>query len=609
MLKYRRSILITLDYIIINIFLYLGLVIRFDNEIPSNFLNNYYNYSWIYSAVIVAILFWGKIYNKVWRYASVGEAVSISINLFLGTLVAYFLMTFFSPVGAIFPRGTIVISLMLNVLGLAGIRLAWRVYKENILNIKPRGEGKRIIIYGAGDAGHFAVKEIRKNMEHEVVGFVDDKLDKQGLQILGIPVLGTGMDLEDLVKINKVDEIIIAIPSLKGKKLQEVIKLCQKTEKEVRILPPVYDILEGSISVSTVREVQITDLLGRKPVVVDMNAISGYLKGKTVLITGAGGSIGSELSRQVYGFGVRQLILLDISENSLFDIEQELKRYRNGTEIIAKVKNLREGYSVEGLLRDLKPEIIFHAAAHKHVPLMEENPEEAVKNNIRGTYNLLKYANKYNVERVVVISTDKAVNPTNVMGATKRVTELLVQHFNDISNTNFMAVRFGNVLGSKGSVVPTFKKQIAMGGPVTVTHPEIIRYFMTIPEAVQLVIQSGAMAKGGEIFVLDMGEPVKIVDLAETLIRLSGMKPYEDIDIVFTGLRPGEKLYEELICDPQKCDTTKHEQIFVERLAGVSKEKIITLINLIEENRLPLQKEEIISLLKYYVPEYVDNNN
>lgn len=602
--KHRKILLMFIDYININAMLYLSLFIRFEGSIKEPYISNYIKYTLVFSTVIIIVLYFGKIYNRIWRYASIGELLNIMVNLFLGTGLVFFIMEFALPTKVIFPRGAIVIFLILMIFSLSGSRLAWRVYKEYVLNIKSGDPDKRILIYGAGDAGHFTLKEIKKNREHLVVGFVDDKDDKRGLKILGVPILGGSKNLSKIVKEHQIDEIIIAMPSIKGKKLQDIIKNCQKTGSEVRILPPVYDILEGNIKVSNIREVQITDLLGREPVKIDLNQVSNYVRGKKILITGAGGSIGSEIARQVAKLDLQELILLDISENSLYDIQNELLRNKASFEIVALIKNLREGYAVNDALAKYKPDIIFHAAAHKHVPLMETNAEEAVKNNIRGTYNLLKYADKHQVNRLVVISTDKAVNPTNIMGATKRVTELLVQYFNGISSTNYMAVRFGNVLGSQGSVVPFFKKQIAMGGPVTVTHPDIIRYFMTIPEAVQLVIQSGAMAEGGEVFILDMGEPVKILDLAETLIRLSGLQPYEDIDIGFVGLRPGEKLYEELITSEANCNRTKHSRIFIEKIQGKNQDPLRKLIEKIETNNLPLERDNIIQMLLELVPEY-----
>lgn len=593
-----------IDYVNINVMLYLSLLIRFEGNIQEPYISNYFKYTLIFSAIILAVLFVGKIYNRIWRYASIGELINITINLFLGTGLVYLIMEFIYPTKVIFPRGAIVIFLLLIIFSISGSRLVWRIYKEHIVNISLKEPDKRILIYGAGDAGHFTLKEIKKNREHRVIGFIDDKEEKKGLHILGVPVLDNGERLNKIVKEHSIDEIIIALPSVKGKKLQKIIKTCQRTGCEVMMLPPVYDILEGKIKVSSIREVQITDLLGRDPVRIDLNQISNYVNGKSVLITGAGGSIGSEITRQIASLDVKQLILVDINENSLFDIQNELIRKKSNYEIIVLIKNIREGYAVNDVLKKYKPDIIFHAAAHKHVPLMETNSEEAVKNNIRGTYNILKYADQHQVNRVVVISTDKAVNPTNIMGATKRVTEMLAQHFNEISKTNYVAVRFGNVLGSQGSVVPFFKKQIALGGPVTVTDPEIIRYFMTIPEAVQLVIQSGAMAEGGEIFILDMGEPVKILDLAETMISLSGLKPYEDIDIVFVGLRPGEKLYEELIVKESQCNKTKHKRIFIEKLQEKNKEPLLKLIDSIETNTIPLERDSIIEMLQELVPEY-----
>ena len=434
----------------------------------------------------------------------------------------------------------------------------WAILKKHTQ--KPTSNKKKVMIVGAGEAGIMLITEMRKSKhlhEYEPVCFIDDDVDKLGRNITGIKIVGTTYDIKKVAKQYEVDEIFITMPSTSRNRLKKIVTRCQDSKLPVKILPGIYQLADGQISVSSLREVEIQDLLGREQVEVDINEIIGYIEGKTVLVTGGGGSIGSELCRQIASHNPQKLIILDIYENNAYDIEQELKRKYPQLNLLTLIASIRDAVKIDDVFKKHTPQIVFHAAAHKHVPLMETSPNEAVKNNVFGTLNVAKCADKYGAETFVQISTDKAVNPTNIMGATKRICEMIIQTIGRHSkNTNFVAVRFGNVLGSNGSVIPLFKKQIAEGGPVTVTHKDIIRYFMTIPEAVSLVLQAGAYAKGGQIFVLDMGEPVKIYDLAYNLIKLSGLEPEKDIEIKCTGLRPGEKLFEERLMDEEGMQKT-----------------------------------------------------
>jgi FlaA1/EpsC-like NDP-sugar epimerase len=425
----------------------------------------------------------------------------------------------------------------------------------------------------------------------------------KNMKLHGVPVVGNRYDIVRVAKEMNIDEIIIAIPSAPKKEINAIYSECSKTDCKVRILPSISHIINGNVSMKKVRDVELEDLLGREPVKLELNKIALYLKNKVVLVTGGGGSIGSELCRQIAAFLPKQLILLDFYENNAYDIQNELKFKYPDLNLTAVIANIREEQRIDNIFRQYRPDVVFHAAAHKHVPLMEENPIEAIKNNVFGTINVVKSADKYKTSKFILISTDKAVNPTNVMGATKRIAEMIIQATNRHSKTKFAAVRFGNVLGSNGSVIPLFKKQIVNGGPVTVTHPEVTRYFMTIPEAVQLVIQAGSMVIGGEVFVLDMGQPVKIYDLARNLIKLSGYKPDEDIEIVFTGLRPGEKLYEELLLEEEGLSTTRHNKIFVAKpiftdLAMLKRELAILSELLLQD------AEEVINYIPHIVPTY-----
>ncbi|WP_434609414.1 polysaccharide biosynthesis protein [Bacillus paranthracis] len=497
-----------------------------------------------------------KLYNKAWEYASIGELKQIFKAITLSILVTAIVQQIINH--DIYVR-ILAIAWMLHLLLIGGSRFVWRMFRDTY--ITKAVDKKRTLIIGAGSAGTMVVRQLQHNKEADLypIAFVDDDRNKQKLEIYNVPVVGTTNHIQEIVEDNDIEHIIIAIPSLNRKQINEIFEKCRKTKAKTQIVPMLEDLLDGKVSVNEVRDVQVEDLLGREPIQLDDAGIGEKITGKTILVTGAGGSIGSEICRQVMKYKPGKIVLLGHGENSIYNIEMEMRvTYKGTVEITTEIADVQDRNKIFEIIDKHRPYIVYHAAAHKHVPLMERNPEEAVKNNIFGTKNVAEAADTFKVNTFVMVSTDKAVNPTNVMGATKRFAEMLVQHLAAVSvNTRFVAVRFGNVLGSRGSVIPLFKKQIQKGGPVTVTHPDMIRYFMTIPEASRLVIQAGTLAKGGELFVLDMGDPVKIVDLAKNLISLSGYS-IDEIGIEFTGLRPGEKMYEELLNEGE----INPEQIF-----------------------------------------------
>ncbi|MBT2736751.1 nucleoside-diphosphate sugar epimerase/dehydratase [Bacillus sp. ISL-7] len=539
------------------------------------------------------------LYKKAWEYASVGELLSIlkivTISVFLAAVVQQVI------VQEIFVR-LLAVTWLLNMSIIGGSRFCWRMLRDSHLN---KIDNKiRTLIVGAGSAGTMVARQLLQNNEADLmpVAFIDDDAKKHRLDILGIPVVGSIDKIETAVTDNDIENIVIAIPSLSKKELNTIFLECAKTNTKTQILPLLEDLMTGKVSVSQFRDVQVEDLLGREPVELDVNSISDNITNKVVLVTGAGGSIGSEICRQISIFNPKTLILLGHGENSIYSIEMELNEVNKHTEIefIPVIADIQDEKKLMSVMSAYQPDIVYHAAAHKHVPLMEANPEEAVKNNIIGTMNVAKAASWNEVKTFVMISTDKAVNPTSVMGAAKKLAEMIIQYMDKHSDTKFVAVRFGNVLGSRGSVIPLFKKQIEKGGPVTVTHPEMVRYFMTIPEASRLVLQAGALASGGEIFVLDMGEPVKIVDLAKNLIKLSG-NSIEEIGIEFSGIRPGEKLFEELL----KEDEVNEQQIYPKIYIGKTSELLIKEIEEIIQTYPSLGKDEIrerlIDLANYKV--------
>lgn len=476
---------------------------------------------------------------------------------------------------------------------------------------KVAGNAKPALIVGAGVAGVIVADVLGKSQDrddYEPIGYVDDDPDKQNKILHGLPVLGTKDDIPTLVERHKIKEIIIAIPSASGQVISQIIAICHRTKSRLKILPGFYDLITGKIKISKIRNVEVDDLLGRKPVSLDVDEIAGYLTDRKVLVTGAGGSIGSEISRQVARFSPKEIILLGRGENSIFEIELKLREAFPELRLTPEIGDIKDRARINHIFDKHRPDVVFHAAAHKHVPLMERCPDEAVKNNIIGTYNLADVACRYGAGRFVLISTDKAVNPTSIMGATKRVAEMIIQSMNKRGKTHFVAVRFGNVLGSRGSVIPLFKRQITRGGPVTITHPEMMRYFMTPVEAAQLVIQAGVLANGGEIFLLDMGQPVRILDLAENLIRLSGFEPYTEIPIEYTRMRPGEKLVEKLVAEDEGMIPTVHDRIF-----AVSKEKydfanLEKVLNTLRSTNFSFREEEIIPLLQEVLLNFKKNS-
>lgn len=516
-----------------------------------------------------------RLYQKAWEYASVGEMLGIVRAITLSILVAGVVQFFVN--GNVYVR-VLGITWMLHIILIGGSRFSWRMYRDLYFNSK--SAKKRALIIGAGSAGSMLVRQLIKSRDAELlpVGFVDDDPKKQKLQIYGVTVFGKTKDIPKLVEKLNAETIIIAIPSLSKKEIQKIYQECSKTTAKTQIMPMIEDIVSGKVSVNQFREVQVEDLLGREPVELDIDSISKSLTGKSILVTGAGGSIGSEICRQVSKFKPKKLLLLGHGENSIYQIDMELRnKHGKDFEIIPLIADVQDRDRIFEVMSQHTPDVVYHAAAHKHVPLMEYNPKEAVKNNVIGTKNVAEAADMFGVTTFVLVSSDKAVNPTNVMGSTKRIAEMVIQKLDKDSQTNFVAVRFGNVLGSRGSVIPLFKKQIQAGGPVTVTHPDMTRYFMTIPEASRLVMQAGALARGGEIFVLDMGEPVKIVDLAKNLIQLSGYN-IDEIGIKYAGIRPGEKMYEELLGENEVHKKEVFPKIFIGKTVEFEFEKVNNLI-------------------------------
>ena len=567
--KIKMTTLVITDFVLILLSYFLGFIFRFylsDStliQIIASFGSHFGKV--ILSAIIYILIFYiFKQYKSIWTLAGINEIVNGVIAVTLGGVVSV-LISLISK-----ERIPLMVTLLAGIMILIlcnGVRVAWRILRRAIMyNEASNPEDlKRVLIIGAGSGGALVSNEYKKfpQLKRKVVAFIDDDRQKLGTYVNGVKVYGNREDIIRVAKEKKVDEIIIAIASIKDQVLKELIEKCTEAKIAVKIMPGVAEMIDGKFSINKIRDVDVEDLLGRETIKLDHDGIADYLEGKTVLVTGGGGSIGSELCRQISKFKPKQLIIFDIYENNAYDIQNELKRTYPDLNLVTLIGSVRDRQRLRQIYTRYNPNVVFHAAAHKHVPLMEISPEEAIKNNVVGTFNTAEFANSYGVEKFVLISTDKAVNPTNIMGATKRMCEMIVQAFNKVSDTEFVAVRFGNVLGSNGSVIPLFKKQIAAGGPVTLTHKDITRYFMTIPEASQLVLQAGAYAEGGEIFVLDMGKPVKIYDLAENLIKLSGYEPHRDIKIEVTGLRPGEKLYEELLMNEEGLTETKHEKIFI----------------------------------------------
>ncbi|MCQ4907056.1 polysaccharide biosynthesis protein [Phascolarctobacterium faecium] len=597
----------SLDIISAIIAALVSIYLRFDgNLIPQNYLSMLVGQLPFFVMITIVSFFLFKLYSRVWRYAGSSELLAIVGANFAGA-ICWFIFSVL--VEAVLPRSIYILTALVLTFFVGGTRLSLRVY--SYLTSKPQyiqmtQKLNKVLVIGAGDAGAMLAREIERyhSGKRKIIGFIDDDRDKQGKTMFGIRVLGSRYDIEQVVADTDANEIIIAMPSVKGKEIKEIIDVCKNTNCKLTILPGVYEIIEGTVSVNQLRPVEVEDLLGRDPVKLDTKNVSAYITGKVVLITGAGGSIGSEICRQVAKMQPQKMLLLGKGENSIYEISQELSIEYPQIRKVPIIADVRDEERINGIMDHFHPHVVFHAAAHKHVPLMEYQPMEAVRNNVLGTKVVAEAASKNGVETFVMISTDKAVNPTSVMGCTKRVAEMFVQSMNSISETRFAAVRFGNVLGSRGSVIPLFKKQIAKGGPVTVTHPDMKRYFMTIPEASQLVLQAGAMAEGGEVFVLDMGEPVKIYDLARDMITLSGMIPEVDIEIKFTGLRPGEKLFEELLSAEDGTEATQHKKIFTAMIKCVDKTKLDFQIRRLLEQTTG---DNVVEVLKETVPTYRPN--
>lgn len=609
----KEKRIIIYDVLAITLSLYLALLLRFDFGTSAEF--NYYIYFFKLSVIPVVLitLLCNKVFNlysSIWKYASIEELLSIvysaSISNVIFVVYSYFVTYKLLETNYFrFPYTVHIIYWILSVISLGGIRFVYRIIENNKMKSYTCEEAKNLIIIGAGDAAAIIIKEIKKRIDlnYNIIGLIDDDPKKMGKRINGIKVIGGRSEIKKICSKNNVSEIILAIPSADSIIKREIISTCKDTKCKLKTLPGIYEIIDGKVNISKLRDVSIEDLLGREQVKLNNDNINKYINGKVIMVTGGGGSIGSELCRQIAKFSPKELIILDIYENNAYDLQMELNyNYPNlNKEVI--IASIRDEVRIREIFNKYRPEVVFHAAAHKHVPLMEDNPREAIKNNVIGTYNVIKACNEFGTKKFVQISTDKAVNPTSIMGATKRFCEIMTQAFDKISSTEYVAVRFGNVLGSNGSVIPLFKKQIAHGGPVTVTDPEINRFFMTIPEAAQLVIQAGAIAKGGEIFVLDMGEPVKIADLARDLIKLSGYKPDEEIKIEFTGLRPGEKLYEELLMDEIALTSTEHKKIYVEKPSAFSKDFVDSSIEEFKKI-VYMDDEKIFQMMEEKVPTY-----
>jgi FlaA1/EpsC-like NDP-sugar epimerase len=563
MFRANRSLVFLLDVALVAASLLSSFLLRFDFRITGPQWDLLGQALAVVLVVKPALFAASGIYRSIWRYASLQDAYDIFKVATVSSLLSSFLLLFLHGTQEL-PLAICILDWAILFSLVAASRLGWRVYRET--RLRPSlGNGKRTLIIGAGEAGNLMLKELRKEpgARSNVVGFVDDDPEKRGLLLSGIRVLGGTMKLRALIKRHRIEEVIFAIPSADGALMRRALASCEKAKTRFRTLPRITDLVDSKVAVSQLKDVEIEDLLGREPVVLDQSAIRSYLTGKPVLVNGAAGSIGSEICRQVALFHPSKIVVLDHAETALFYLERELAASFPDLTIIPVIADVKNQARIEGVFADFRPEVVFHAAAYKHVAMMEYNPAEAVLNNVLGSRTVADAAHKFRTRNFVLISTDKAVNPTNVMGATKRVAEMYVQALAAKSGTKFTTVRFGNVLGSNGSVIPIFKEQIRKGGPVTVTDKDVVRYFMTIPEASQLVLQAGCIGKGGEIFVLDMGEPVRILTLAEELIRLSGFTPYKDVDIAITGLKPGEKLYEELLIGGEGIRPTSHKKIRV----------------------------------------------
>ncbi len=605
----RRFGLVVIDILSVALATYLGLIARFDFD-PSFVQGSVYGQTaWNYlpySIVITILLFWVfHLYQSLWQYAGTPEIINIFLSCVFSAISQMIIVHMFLKWP--YPRSCYVFFGGFLLACVVASRFFYRAFRTFVEKRTDMAKAVNVMVIGTGESANLLIREMKSSsyIQKNALCVIDDFNTRVGSYIHGVKVVGGRDDILENVARYDIDEIIIAMPSAPKSQIREILDICKQTKCELKTLPGMYQLVNGDVNVSQLRKVDVIDLLGREQIQVDLDSIMGYVMNKVILVTGGGGSIGSELCRQIAEKNPKQLIIFDIYENSAYDIQQELIKKYPDLDLKVLIGSVRNTNRVNQIFEKYHPDIVYHAAAHKHVPLMEESPNEAIKNNVLGTWKVADAADKYGTGKFVMISTDKAVNPTNIMGATKRICEMIVQAYNSKSKTEFVAVRFGNVLGSNGSVIPLFKKQIAAGGPVTVTHPDIIRYFMTIPEAVSLVLQAGAYAKGGEIFVLDMGEPVKILDLAKNLIRLSGYIPGEDIKIEFTGLRPGEKLYEEMLMAEEGLKQTKNKLIHIGEPIEFDEEEFFKeLEELAVESKDELSNEEIKEWVKKLVPTY-----
>ncbi|HHY83219.1 MAG TPA: polysaccharide biosynthesis protein [Clostridiales bacterium] len=600
----RRITLILLDIFLLTLAFYLAVATKFGVQLPKYYLSEWFM---IWSCLVITSLISNalfSLYRSLWQYASIQELFYILSSSGV-TGIAFFAVTNLLQIEIAYSVYFLIVVFNTFFLGMS--RLGYRILRmiSQSFPVHLDIEVKRALIVGAGYTGVMVIRELKRHPEMGLVpvALLDDDKEKYGSKIMGVKVYGGHENIKEIIRKLDIDEVILAIPNAPRKVQSAILNECKQTKCKLKILPPIYKLINEEVSIKHIRDVQIEDLLGRDSVTLDLDNICGYITGQVVLVTGGGGSIGSELCRQIAKFNPKQLLILDIYENGVYELQQELKRHYPQLNQKVLIASVRDAARMDSIFNTYRPAVVFHAAAHKHVPLMEENPQEAIKNNVFGTLNVAECADRYGTKRFVMISTDKAVNPTNIMGASKRIAEMIIQGMNKKSKTEYVAVRFGNVLGSNGSVIPLFKKQIAEGGPVTVTHPEINRFFMTITEAVQLVLEAGSMAKGGEIFVLDMGQPVKIADLARDLIRLSGLEPDVDIEIKYTGLRPGEKLYEEIMMAEEGLTATKHEKIHISKPLDIDidelKKELETLRFIITG-----PNEAIMEYVKKLVPTY-----
>ncbi len=602
----RVIFLALVDLVVIQFSAFMALLARFDFSYTllreSMFLDALLRYAPWFTVLTVLIFIPFKLYSSLWEFASVDELLHILLAA-MAVAVLQFAAIVLNLVDL--PLSFPILNAMFLAVLTVLFRFSYRMARSIARRRSRRGVQARTMLIGAGSAGMQTLREFEtsENSKNHVVCIIDDDPQKTGRYLNNVKIVGTRCDIAKAAQDYRVEEIVFAIPAAPTQQRKQILKLCQETGCKLKILPGISQLANGEVKVQKIRDVDVLDLLGRDSVQVDLSQIAEYLSGKTVLVTGGGGSIGSELCRQIAGHRPKRLVIFDIYENNAYDIQQELRRTHPGLELITLIGSVRDTERVNMLFETYRPEIVFHAAAHKHVPLMEDSPNEAIKNNVFGTYHVARAADRYGTKTFVLISTDKAVNPTNVMGASKRICEMIVQTMANRSATKFVAVRFGNVLGSNGSVIPLFKRQIAEGGPVTVTHPDIIRYFMTIPEAVQLVLQAGAYANRGEIFVLDMGEPVRIDDLARNLIRLSGFTPDEDIEIRYTGLRPGEKLFEEMLMDEEGLRETANKLIHIGQPIRISEEHFLEQLAQLE-TACEQNSPQIRALIARIVPTY-----